>query len=48
MGYGLYLYFLRLSIRGVSKTMFFLHKVKKQRWNLEQDSKIQASEGIVN
>lgn len=27
--YGLYLYFLGLSTRGVSKAMFFLHKVKR-------------------
>ena len=36
IGYGLYLYFLGLSLRNVAKTMFCLHKVKRSHvaiWN---------------
>ena len=36
IGYGLYLYFLGLSLRNVAKAMFCLHKVKRSHvaiWN---------------
>jgi hypothetical protein len=44
IGYGLYLYFLGLSFRGMQKHYLFKCSEVKSRYNLELNTKVQTPE----
>ncbi len=44
IGYGLYLYFLDVSVKSAAKALSFLHIVKMSCFNLELDTKVQTKE----
>ena len=48
IGYGLYLYFLGLSVRNAAKALYFLHLLSKDKpcFYLELDTKVQTNENV--